>query len=540
MVTVTSARYDCYLTRPPDGPEADAPYDWDDDDAPPDDPPIVPAGWIRGPAVFLGEPVAATADDLAGRGFREGGLADTLPPGPSLVALASAAADNPRGLSDDEMLGAISAARRQQAYAEWMELRQVAAFARLQEERFEASKSRSERQRYHEGEFGAEELHFQLNISRQAARAKMDLALNLDDRLPKVFAWMRDGRIDAVKARHIHRFTAPLDRGKAAIADKILAEAAPDLTEKSVYAKARRVCYKLDPELFDRLREEAARDHQRVEVAQEDSGNARVSMREMAVADAAAIKASLDDEAVRLKNAGLDAPLRQIRFWIARDRALGLDPWERLITSSGPPGDNGRGGQRADGAQFPADDGYREHDETDEGRPGGKPPFPGGGKAPLPGLLNIIVTDGALLGWSDALGEAGGWGLLAPDQIRELVEAASLHPRTRWCVTLVNKDGEAIAHGCARGRHPWNLMRARTATCPAPGCEAQALYNETDHTEPWPHGRTDECNLSPPCGRHHHAKHAPGWQLEQAEPGVMTWTTPSGRTFTTTPTRYDR
>jgi hypothetical protein len=35
-------------------------------------------------------------------------------------------------------------------------------------------------------------------------------------------------------------------------------------------------------------------------------------------------------------------------------------------------------------------------------------------------------------------------------------------------------------------------------------------------------------------------KQAPGWKLEQAEPGVMIWTTPSGRTYTTTgPTVYE-
>ena len=31
---------------------------------------------------------------------------------------------------------------------------------------------------------------------------------------------------------------------------------------------------------------------------------------------------------------------------------------------------------------------------------------------------------------------------------------------------------------------------------------------------------------------------APGWKLEQPEPGVMRWTTPSGRSYTTRPTEY--
>jgi hypothetical protein len=33
-------------------------------------------------------------------------------------------------------------------------------------------------------------------------------------------------------------------------------------------------------------------------------------------------------------------------------------------------------------------------------------------------------------------------------------------------------------------------------------------------------------------------KQAEGWWLEQPEPGVLKWRTPSGRTYTTTPTEY--
>jgi hypothetical protein len=46
-------------------------------------------------------------------------------------------------------------------------------------------------------------------------------------------------------------------------------------------------------------------------------------------------------------------------------------------------------------------------------------------------------------------------------------------------------------------------------------------------------------HTSAQCKRHHHAKHAPGWKLQQPQPGVMRWTTPSGRTYTTHPTQYE-
>jgi hypothetical protein len=46
-------------------------------------------------------------------------------------------------------------------------------------------------------------------------------------------------------------------------------------------------------------------------------------------------------------------------------------------------------------------------------------------------------------------------------------------------------------------------------------------------------GATCECNISPLCRRHHRAKQAHGWHLDQNRPGEMTWRTPSGRVYQT-------
>ena len=110
-------------------------------------------------------------------------------------------------------------------------------------------------------------------------------------------------------------------------------------------------------------------------------------------------------------------------------------------------------------------------------------------------------------------------------------------------------DFEPIAKGtCGHGhredryrpsRRLRHLILARNATCPAPGCGASAHFADLDHTTAWPGGVTDECNLGPPCRRDHRTKQAPGWKLEQPEPGVFRWTTPSGRSYVSRPTRYD-
>ena len=46
-----------------------------------------------------------------------------------------------------------------------------------------------------------------------------------------------------------------------------------------------------------------------------------------------------------------------------------------------------------------------------------------------------------------------------------------------------------------------DLVRARTAGCCAPGCGAQAITSEIDHTTPYPAGPTCEGNLGPLCKR---------------------------------------
>jgi hypothetical protein len=93
------------------------------------------------------------------------------------------------------------------------------------------------------------------------------------------------------------------------------------------------------------------------------------------------------------------------------------------------------------------------------------------------------------------------------------------------------------------GYHPpaalANLIRVRQPACTYPGCRRPARQCDLDHVTPWDQGgRTCECNVHPLCRRHHRAKQCPGWHAAQPEPGTVTWTTPSGRTYATRPTPY--
>jgi hypothetical protein len=81
--------------------------------------------------------------------------------------------------------------------------------------------------------------------------------------------------------------------------------------------------------------------------------------------------------------------------------------------------------------------------------------------------------------------------------------------------------------------------RDETAGAPADAAGAPAESDDDWDQDAEMAGITCQCDLGPVCRRHHRAKQAPGWHLSQPQPGVMRWTTPSGRVYTTRPTAYD-
>jgi hypothetical protein len=102
-------------------------------------------------------------------------------------------------------------------------------------------------------------------------------------------------------------------------------------------------------------------------------------------------------------------------------------------------------------------------------------------------------------------------------------------------------DHEHAETGYRPSRKLQHLVKARNARCTAPGCGRPAARCDLDHTVAWDKGGiTCECGLAPLCRHHHRVKQANGWRLEQPEPGLLIWHTPSGRSYTTRPTQYLR
>ena len=120
----------------------------------------------------------------------------------------------------------------------------------------------------------------------------------------------------------------------------------------------------------------------------------------------------------------------------------------------------------------------------------------------------------------------------------------AMQPPATWTFTISLLEREECSHARQTAAYKpspalRHLIEVRQATCTFPGCRRPATRCDKDHTVPYHFGgRTCECNLAPLCRRHHAAKQARGWALEQTSPGVMSWTTPAGRRYTVRSTRY--
>ena len=448
----------------------------------------IPEEWeIEGPAATIGLGDAADVDlaelaamlgpgGLGGEVFAQDRSADAMRPGPVLSALTEQAAGDLGRLTDNQVLGAMSAARRLAARAEYLRLRAVAEFTRRREAQYEDAKARGVPRGCRDGEFPDAELGMELVTSQDAARDTMDLAADLETRLPRTWAALGAGLIDEYRARLIWRPTRHLSDADAARADEILAALAPGLRYDRLARKAVAVAMKLDPGAFQRGKDQERRDRQRVVAGREESGNAFLSGRELAIEDALASKAHIDALAVALRRGGLPGTLQQLRVLAFNDLTQGRDPRDRLTSpgpaddaapdsrragpqAGGPPrgdadADNGSTGGRRDespppggepgrnagssgdgqtGGHHGTDAGDRDDDASwdgcpdmpewqherrgtreDDDHPDDAPAAPAGPPAPFPALINLTVPAGNIFGWSSAPGEAGGWGLTDP------------------------------------------------------------------------------------------------------------------------------
>ena len=562
----------------------------------------VRAEYDAGPWTGAGESIAAgflhrdRDGGPAGVGFASGGALDTLAPGPMLADAALAATrDGHEDLGESELIGVLCAWQR---LASWAQAGQAAAVIALARRR--AAQSR-DLQNPHLAEHTGDEVAAALTLTGRSAGRLLEISAGLA-RLPGVVAALQRGEIDWPKACLFADQLAVLDDHHALAIAENLAGPADAMTTGQLRAALARAVLAADPGAADRRSKEARKDAEVQAWTEPSGNGAlagrelplceviAASQRLTRLAQWLSARGA-PGTISQLRAAAYSALLagRPVQTLLPPDTATStLDPAAACDASAGVA--YSRSGGTA-GSHGPDDDSAcsdtARSDTAGRTDTGGDTAgsfgavdddMAGRGWPQLTGTINLTMPLTTWLSLSETPGEVAGHGPADAETCRRL---ASLATQARWCLTLASPDGRAVAHACARrgpptarapdciswaaglrkklhlletgdcrhprqaaGYHPpgslRHLITIRQRTCSFPGCRRPARRCDLDHTIAYGSsgGITCECNLAPLCRRHHQAKQAPGWHLQQDQPGQMTWTLPSGRTYHTTGEPY--
>lgn len=544
---------------------------------------------IEGPACYPDEVWDAEREmgwrgaEPAERGFAQGRELDGQMAGPLLAMVVTSTAEaDVAELSDDQLLGAIAATERVAGHYAWAAGRLAAEYGRrnlvwdpkLGEEVIP--------------EFGEADYAQEILLSGTAARGNLNRSLVLD-RMPECATLGRQGQLSAYRQRVIAEEAGQLDAELLAKADTLIAADAAGRTPGSLRNLCRKIVFTLDPGQAEERRKKASRGR-RAEFGQEQSGNAMIVARELNIAVTAAIKQALSRWARIMRAAGIEGSMDNLRADAMTALLLGRHPVTGVAADEIQSADQDPAEQAEDpdAAHFNPW-GFQDFEIGTDTEAG---PAAAAGAAPVVNF-HLLLTEGTLDPRTDAPGFIPGWGWITGAAARDLAAAGSANPASRWCVTEVDQAGEAVRHGCARGRHRWapagerdgppatgppgsaaasfvaslnlamepiarhssddghrepqhdpsrklaHLIRARLATCGTPACDASAFTADMEHTRPYEEGgETSEHNLDPRCRHHHRLKQQADWKVAKTGPGQTRWTGPSGRTRIVRPTRY--
>jgi len=401
--------------------------------------------------------------------FGSGMTLDVMPACVGLALSADTAAgedDSYHGVSDDELLGVLAAWDRLEAHMAARKLAAAAEWYRRSPAPGCALEGPGRMPDRYE-EFTGDELASALAESRAAAEALLDLARDLEVKLPGTAGALRDGIISKKKAEIIANATTMLDEAEGRAAEDEVLDRVGRLTPGGLRAAIARAVMKVAPEKARKRRETAAK-FARVERWAEDSGNAALMGRELPPDEVLACDQRIRWWAGELKKAGLDGGMDELRARAYLDLLLNKDSRPRHETTAG----GGGGSAGRDGGGPGGGDGAAPDSPNGPGLPGAKPSAgPGAGTVPagFVGRVTLTAPLATLARLADRPGELAGLGPVDPWLTRDLAAAAARNPKTTWCVTVTDERGHAIGHGCARPERTSKTKRAGSGRRDGPG-----------------------------------------------------------------------
>jgi hypothetical protein len=339
----------------------------------------------------------------------------------------------------------------------------------------------------------AAEVGAELGITPSWASSQMHQGVTLIERLPLLGEVFATGAVDyRVVSAAVTRTALLVDAAALGQADAQLAERAPTwnaLSRRRVAEKVDWLVVNLDPDAVRVARK--ADEGRHIDIAPRDHGMAEVSG-SLRASDAAALAQRLDEVAATV------CP-NDPRTWRQR-RADALN----TITAGGT-----ALACECGAAECPA--------RTD-------------GVAASKVVVHVIAEEATVTGGGVKPALIPGFGAVPAEAVRRLAKAATVRPVTKDFVT-----GNGYRPSAALA----DFLRCRDLTCRFPGCDQPAQRCDIDHTVPYPAGPTHASNLKLYCRKHHLLKTfyigAGGWRDTQQPDGTVTWTSPTGRRYTTTP-----
>jgi len=337
----------------------------------------------------------------------------------------------------------------------------------------------------------AAEISAELGISRQRASTHMHYGRTLIEHLPKLGAVFAAGLLDfRVIAAAVYRTDLISDPAALASIDEQLAAKAPHWNNRSRK--------KLD-ELIDWLVIDADPDAIRVANKHDDD-------RHLEVRPGPNGTAEIYGQVRAADGAVFDAALNQLATTVCPNdprthtqrRTDALTPWSNKASN------------------MPCMCGSPDCTATSDTAPA------------TPVVINVIAEAATVARTSDKPGYLPGYGAVPAETVREMATTASLRP------VPVPKDLVAEPNyrpSAALTR----FVQNRDLTCSFPGCDQPPVNCDIDHSVPYPHGPTHPSNTTLKCRIHHLLKTFCGWTDRQLPDGTIVWTSPRGRTYTTTP-----
>jgi len=106
-------------------------------------------------------------------------------------------------------------------------------------------------------------------------------------------------------------------------------------------------------------------------------------------------------------------------------------------------------------------------------------------------------------------------------------------------VPVTDCDHRYESHGYQPSDTLRHLVEIRDGECTFRFCSRHARNCDFEHATPYDQGgRTCACNAGARSRRCHRVKQSKGWTLTQPRPGWHQWTTPAGRSYTSSPMKY--